>query len=272
MDRQLKKKEFYKKLFPKKFPRLNPAKLKFVAKMIEKKYLDDDRLYCLPPDRVIQVGQPVDDQQSMVLPSQVLEHFIRKSSHRFIMDTCICRESMPCQNYPHDIGCIFLGQPTRDIHPGLGREATVDETIAHTRRALEAGLVFSVGKSKLDTVWLEIGPGDKLFTICMCCPCCCITRGIVHGHPMLGEKYQRMPGVEVAVTDDCAGCGTCTEEGVCIFGAISLEDGRAKINDNCRGCSRCVQACPNQAIQVRVQDNLFVDQTIARLSEKIDVT
>jgi len=271
-DKQLKKAEFYKKFFPRKLPKMNPAKLKFVAKMIEKKFLEGDELYCLPGDGVIPIGEKIEKPPDMVLPSRVVEHFIEKASFRFILDVCICREAMPCQNYPIDIGCIFLGEAARGIHPGLGREVSKEEALDHARRAREAGLIHSVGKSKLDTVWLQIGPGEKLFTICNCCPCCCITRGLPFSHPLLGENYSRMPGVRVRVTDECQGCGTCVEEGVCIFGGIRMEGDRAVIGDQCRGCGRCVSVCPNQVIEVVIEDQGYVQQTIDRLSKKIDVT
>ncbi len=270
--KQLKKVAFYKKFFPKKFPRYNPARMKIFARMIEKKYFEGDELYCLPNDNVITINQEIDKGPDTILPSKVAEHFIEKASYRFIMHKCICRECMPCETYPHEIGCIFLGEPARDIHPDLGREATVEEAIAHVRNASAQGLVFSVGKSKLDTVWLSIGPGDKLFTICMCCPCCCITRGLVGSHPLLGNHYSRMPGLKMLVTEDCVGCGACTAEGVCIFDGIGMEEGVACINDNCRGCGRCAVICPNQAIVADIEDNDYINATIERLNQKIDVT
>lgn len=271
-DKQLKKARFFKKLFPKKFPRHNPARLKFIAKIIEKKFLEGDELFCLPNDHVITIGKTIEKGPDTILPSKVVEHFIEKASFRFVMHKCVCRECMSCKAYPHDIGCLFLGEPARDIHPDLGRELTVAEALAHVRNAVAKGLVFSVGKSKLDTVWLGIGPGDKLFTICMCCPCCCITRGLVTGHPLLGRNYNRMPGLKMTVTQDCTGCGTCTEEGVCIFDAIHLEAGVARINDNCKGCGRCAEKCPSQAIQAVIENQDYVDRTIERLNWKVDVT
>lgn len=270
-DKQLKKSNFFKKFFPRKFPRYNPARLKFVARIIEKKFFEDDDLLCLPNDRVISVGRAVEREADIVLPSQVVEHFIEKSSYRFTMHKCICRECMPCKSYPHEIGCLFLGEAARGIHPELGRELSKAEALAHVRKAAEHGLVFSVGKSKLDTVWLGVGPGDKLFTICMCCPCCCITRGLVTGHPLLGRGYNRLPGLKMTVTEDCAGCGTCLEEGVCIFKGISLEGGVAVINDHCKGCGRCAARCPNQAIQAVIESPDYVNQAIERLNQKIDV-
>jgi len=271
MDKRLRKVNFYKKFFPRRFPKRNPAKIKFVAKMIEKKYMEGDELYCLPRDGVIPIGDKIEKPPDMLLPSQVVEHFIEKASYRCIMNFCICRDSMGCKDYPQELGCIFLGEAARGIHPELGREASKEEALEFARRCREAGLVHSVGRSKLDTVWLEIGPGDKLFTICNCCPCCCITRGLAYSHPLLGEKYSRMPGIKVTVTDRCEGCGTCTED-VCIFHAIKMEGDQAVISDDCRGCGRCVNACPNDAIEVIIEDDQFVQLTIDRLSQKVDVT
>ena len=273
MDKRNERKlKFIKTFFPKKFTRLNSTKNKFVAELIRKKFLEGDHLYVLMPDSVIEVNQTVDRPPDMLLPSRVVEHFIRKASFRFAMDFCICRDSVPCRDYPREIGCLFLGAAARDISTDWGREVSEDEAMEIVRRAREAGLVHSVGKGKLDTVWLGVGPGEKLFTICNCCPCCCIARGLPYGHPILGENYNRMPGLKIDVTDDCAGCGTCLEEKVCIFRGISMRDGHAVINEDCRGCGRCVTACPNQAIKVVIQDDRYVQQVIANLEERLDVT
>ncbi|MBQ9792006.1 MAG: 4Fe-4S binding protein [Clostridia bacterium] len=47
----------------------------------------------------------------------------------------------------------------------------------------------------------------------------------------------------------CVGCGTCV--GVCPVGAISMEDGVAKIdNEVCIKCGACAASCPVGAITV----------------------
>jgi len=80
-----------------------------------------------------------------------------------------------------------------------------------------------------------------------------------------------MPGVTVTVTDRCAGCGTCTQE-VCFVDAIHLVDGRAIINDLCRGCGRCIDVCPQDAIELTVADEGFLEASINRISPLVDLS
>jgi ferredoxin len=130
--------------------------------------------------------------------------------------------------------------------------------------------VHLIGRNKLDTVWLGIGPSDRLMTICNCCPCCCLWRMLPQIDPAIGSKVSRLPGVSVTVTDRCAGCGTCAG-GICFVDAIRLQEGRAMISDACRGCGRCVEVCPTGAIELTVEDLGFVDAAIARLTPLVDV-
>jgi len=89
--------------------------------------------------------------------------------------------------------------------------------------------------------------------------------------PMIGGKVTKMEGVEVQVTSDCVGCGTCQQ--VCFVNAILIEDGRAHIGDGCRGCGRCVEACPNKAITITIPGVTAIDNTIKikRIEEVVDV-
>ncbi|MDR7867299.1 MAG: FAD-binding protein [Sporomusaceae bacterium] len=47
-------------------------------------------------------------------------------------------------------------------------------------------------------------------------------------------------------TEECIGCGACV--GTCPFGAIVLENGKARITDACTSCGACVDSCPVGAI------------------------
>jgi ferredoxin len=260
-----------KKTFPGRFLAARATRLPVVGSMIDHMLFEGDDLFYLPKDKSIKIGRPIAPQTEMVLPSQVVEHFIEQASYHWIMNTCICRDSRKCQDYPIGLGCLFLGNAAMGINPQLGRHVTKEAALEHVRRCREAGLVHLIGRNKLDTVWLGVGPGTKLLTICNCCPCCCLWRVLPYVSSQIGSKITRMPGVSVTVTDRCIGCGICTEQ-VCFVDAIHLADDHAVIGDACRGCGRCVDICPQQAIEISIGYGQFVDRSIARLSPLVDLS
>jgi ferredoxin len=206
------------------------------------------------------------EPQNIVLPSSVVEHFVRLSPNRFIMNSCICRSADGCEDYPIGLGCLFLGIGVTRIDPRLGKMASEEEALAHLKRCREAGLVHLIGRNKLDSMWLGTGRKEELMTICNCCPCCCLWKMLPDLSPELGSSVTRMPGVEVIVdVQACIGCGVCTQ-GRCFLGAISLADGKAVIDKSlCRGCGRCAEGCPRKAISVTVSDG-SMDEAIARIA------
>lgn len=234
-------------------------------------FANDDLLY-LPRDRAVPVNRSLSLPEEAVLPSQVVEHFVRKAHFHWVMNACLCRDASHCRDYPVYLGCLFLGQAAMDINPQLGRRVSMDEALEHARRCREAGLVHLVGRNKLDTVWLGVGPGERLLTICNCCPCCCLWRVLPDIAPKIGRKVSRMPGVTVSVTDGCTGCGLCAEPGVCFVRAVRMNDGKAAIGDECRGCGKCVTVCPYQAIELTLAGADINGRAIDRLAPLVDVT
>ena len=263
--------QLIKKTFPSRFLAAGATRVSILGRIMDRWFFEGDDLMVLPRDRVIQINHSLELPDEMVLPSEVVEHFIEKANYHWVMNTCLCRDAQQCEDYPIDLGCLFLGEAALGINSQLGRRVTKEEALEHVRRCREAGLVHLIGRNKLDTIWLGVGPGNRLLTICNCCPCCCLWGVLPYVAPRIGAKVTRMPGVTVAVGDRCVGCGTCTQ-GVCFVDAIQVVDQRAVISDDCRGCGRCVSVCPQAAIDLSVEYGRFVEESIARIAPLVNVT
>jgi Pyruvate/2-oxoacid:ferredoxin oxidoreductase delta subunit len=266
--------ELIKKMFPRRFLIAKLTKIPIIGKILEnfadKLIFQGSEILYLPKDQTIQVGQVIKGSQEMVLPSQVVDYFIERAKYHWIMNFCICRASEKCKDYPIELGCLFLGEAVLGINPQLGRLVTKEEALEHVKKCREAGLVHMIGKDKIDASWLNIGPEEKLLTICNCCNCCCLWRILPHLAPKLGKTVNRMPGIKVLVTDRCIGCGTCTQ-GICFVDAIHLIKKKAIIGEGCRGCGRCASICPQNAIQVVIEDPQFVEKSINQLQSLVDI-
>jgi len=264
---------FIKRIYPGRFAVAKATHVPLIGRIIDRWLFEGDDLMFLPSDRAVKkihIDQTIDKPDDMVMPSEVVDHFIDQARYHWIMNFCICRTAEGCTDYPQELGCLFLGETAMSINPKIGQRVTKEEAREHVRRCREAGLVHFVGRNKLDTVWMGVGPGDKLLTICNCCPCCCLWRVLPHLTSEIEAKFTRMPGVSVSVNDQCTGCGDCLQ-GVCFVDAIDLEDGRAVIGDMCKGCGRCVEVCPNGAIEISIDFDLYVDRSIARLDRLVDL-
>ena len=241
------------------------------GKLVDRFLFEGDDVIYLPKDNLIRIHQPIAQPEESVLPSEIATYFIEEANHLFIMDKCLCREADVCDDYPIDIGCLFMGEAIYQINPKLGHHATRQEAHAHLVRAREAGLVHMIGRNRIDNVWMGVRPLGKLLTICNCCPCCCLWRFLPDLPPEISKNVTAMPGVSVTVTDRCVGCGTCAND-VCFVSAIQMTDGRAVIGEGCLGCGRCVEVCPTQGIELFVADYGFVASSIERLARLVDVT
>jgi len=263
--------DLLKKNFKHRFTLAGLTRLPLIGSMMDHALFAGDALVILPKDAVIQVevNQALEPPTNTVLPSQVVHTLIDQAGYHFAMDFCLCRESNQCEDYPRDLGCLFMGEAAKRIDPRLGHPITREEAHAHARRARDAGLVHLVGRNKLDAVWLDVSPGERLLTVCNCCPCCCLWKMLPGLSPVIGGKVTRMEGVEVTVTGDCVGCGACLD--ACFLEAIELEDGEAHITGECRGCGRCVEACPRGAIRITVPGLSDIDDTVKAVRKIVEV-
>lgn len=258
-------------------------KLPPLAWMADKMFFEGDDIQVLPRDAAIKtlhVGDvkeldvnakvPISNENTVV-PSQVLGEMIKRSRYHFLMDNCICRTSNNCSDYPHDLGCLFLGKGSQRISSKLGRTVSASEAIQHVEKCQEAGLVPIIGRNKIDSVWLSTGPKEELLSICHCCQCCCLWKMTPKLPAKMGTSFSPMEGVEIIFNPEvCNGCGLCASD-TCFVDAVDIINGKAKRNENnCRICGRCVEVCPRGAVKIVMHDDA-IKNSLERVEHLVDV-
>ena len=230
-------------------------KSKTYKKVIDKMLFEDDEIVVIP--NTININQKIE--------------VIKRCDDIVIMNSCLCRSSNNCKDYPQDIGCIFLGPTTRKIPRHIGHTATVEEALAHVDEADAAGLSHIIGRNKIDTVWMNVHPGKGLLTICHCCPCCCLWKVYPNLDSDISGKLEKLDGVEVKLHEDkCRLCKKCLDE-VCMFQAISLKDDKISIDyDICKGCGLCTHACKFGAITIDYT-NESIDNVVNRMDNLLEI-
>jgi len=247
-------------------------KSKIMNKIISKIVFDGDRTFFIPSNKsmkhveTIEVNQKIDTCEMIVMPSDLIKEMIKKADDIVIMDKCLCRSSTDCKDYPQDLGCIFLGKTTHKISRNFCRDATQEEAIEHIDKCNQAGLMHIIGKNKMDTLWMNVRPGDELLTICNCCPCCCLWKV----YPCLSDQIQadffKLDTLSVECDNNkCIKCLQCID--VCFGKAISLVDDKIVIDDNCIGCGQCSGRCPVNAINISYEH----DDIISKLEEVVKI-
>ena len=239
-------------------------KSRVYKKIIDKMLFEDDEIVVIP--NTININRKIESEGSEFLPTQVIKDVIKRCDDIVIMNSCLCRTSNDCKDYPKDIGCIFLGPTARKIPKHIGHLATVEEALEQVDQADAAGLSHIIGKNKIDSVWMNVRPRKGLLTICHCCPCCCLWKVYPNLDSSISDKLEKLDGVTVKINDDnCRMCKKCLDK-VCMFDSISLKDNRISIDyDNCKGCGLCVNACKFDAITID-----YTDKTIDNVVNRID--
>lgn len=257
-----------KKLFPLLHYIVPLSKTKF-ADNFSRQFIfsKQDDMSILPPDSAIIINKTIPAPENIALPSEITEHFINESNHFRIMNTCLCREAMKCKDYPKDIGCLFLGEASTRINPAVARTVSRAGAKEHILRAKEAGLTQMIGRTLPDALWLNVKPHRKLFTICLCCPCCCVTRLVPYSNNALKSVVHPLPGTRITVNDNCTGCGLCAKQ--CYVSAISIIDDRAVITDKCMGCGRCIDKCKRKAIELVIERKDYFNEAVENLSSRV---
>ncbi|MGV8083118.1 MAG: DUF362 domain-containing protein [Coriobacteriia bacterium] len=194
-----------------------------------------------------------DKVHPVVLPVELMKKTVAEATYRAIFNECMCRHTFECHDYPHDLGCLFLGDGARvSVQNGVAHEATVEECCEHIDRAAELGLAGHA-------FWVEIeefvwGVPDanmqNYLEICFCCPCCCAAfryEQKAYGHTK--TILHKSAGWVCEVGEGCAKCGACVS--ACPRNLITMGDDAAVIAEECSGCGLCAPACPNGVLQLQ---------------------
>ena len=68
-----------------------------------------------------------DESQKVVIPLELIKESLKKVSYIAGMNECLCRDANDCEDYPHDLGCLFLGEAAKTVvKHNLGREFTYE--------------------------------------------------------------------------------------------------------------------------------------------------
>ena len=226
----------------------------------------------------IPVNLPIGDFENVAVPYKVFEYFINKASN-IVLRTCGCRERWECKDHSIELGCIFMGDDTKNmvLPPEQGYIATKEQALEHLTKAMAEGLVPLIGRNVGEA---EGGHGvedtGKFLSGCFCCECCCMgvkaaEYGVRTGAMMGGDSTRSLKGMTITLDEDkCIGCGKCVE--VCPFKLRILEEGKSSVDPKlCVGCGRCVRECPEGAILIDVQDPELIDKLVAHIEAVVDV-
>ena len=199
---------------------------------------------------VLNLNEDLTDQaENVILPIEIMRKAVKESSYRAIMHKCICRDGRGCQDYPADLGCIFIGEGSRVTEErGIAREATVEEALAHIDKGAELGLVGQC-------LWLEVEQYiwgvrnenmHQFLEICFCCPCCCSAlKFYPHTSRDVQDRFRHIGWIS-RINDKCNQCGTC--EDICPAKAISFIGEYTIDSDICLGCGLCGRNCDLDAV------------------------
>jgi hypothetical protein len=81
--------QLIKKAFPNRFLAARATKVPIIGRVLDHCLFEGDDLIYLPKDQVIEIHQSLAMPGEMVLPSQVVEHFIEKANVHWIMNSSV---------------------------------------------------------------------------------------------------------------------------------------------------------------------------------------
>ena len=222
---------------------------------------------------IIPVQEVVQGGDNTVLPYQVLRPIVEKAGGHMLLGRCPCRNGEGCSTYPHDFGCLFLGEAVRTVSPKIGSQTGVEGAMAHVSQALEMGLVPMIVHASFDAALISV-PYDKMLAVCFCCDCCCTVRHHMRlGPSTFDDTMQRLPGLKVTISQACSVCGQC--HSACPVHAIDYaDDSSISVIDQgrCKGCGVCAAVCSSGAPQLHLDENTdIVGELLAQINTRTEI-
>lgn len=218
----------------------------------------------------IPINESIELSDNTPVPVEALYDIIDKTSHRVIVDKCLCRATLKCKKYPEDIGCLMMGKSALEINKDISREVSPQEAKRHVEKAMSSGLTPFMGKARVDNFVFGIRNNKQLFSVCFCCECCSISRFARHLPPEIrAENLNMFQGLKMEIGEECNGCGVC--EGICFLRVISIDGGKAVIGEGCVGCGRCATACKRKAISMKLENPYLIENVRTHLEKYIDI-
>ncbi len=198
----------------------------------------------LPQMRTIPIAKSLRPQHQVSTYDEVTT-LLRQAEAPFVVLECICRKKKaisgkPCRVTGRKETCLATGSMAQAaLRNGIGREITLEETLATLEANQKEGLVLQPSNTQ------------KAEFICSCCGCCCGMLGMHQGLPKPVDFWASNYYAAVDA-DACNGCGNC--EARCQVGAarVSEKTKKASVDVNrCIGCGLCVPTCPREAISLK---------------------
>ncbi|UWG98758.1 4Fe-4S binding protein [Dehalobacter sp. DCM] len=193
-----------------------------------------------------------DATESVTVPADLMKKLIREATTIVSANSCLCKDAMGCETYPHDVCCLFLGKGSLSmVKHDVGHVVSVEEALARVDKAAELGLIGQALWVELEQyVWgVNCEDLDKFIEVCFCCPCCCVGLNVAKNASREIKERFRSSGWQAQVQDHCIGCGFCVES--CVQSAITIKNGKAVVNETyCMGCGICKTHCQQGAIKI----------------------
>lgn len=221
---------------------------------------------------IIPIQQTVSAGENTVLPYQVLQPIVEKAGGHMLLSCCPCRNGESCKTYPHDFGCLFLGESVKGVSSKIGTQTDPQGAMAHVSQALAMGLVPMIVHARFDADLISV-PFDRMLAVCFCCDCCCTVRHHLRlGPSTFDQTMQRLPGLTVLIGETCTTCGDC--HAVCPVNAIQFDASGPSVIDQerCKGCGLCTAVCPVGAPQLYLDESAdIIGELVERIRKRTEI-